>query len=231
MDEAETIARFEVAKRRFVPKETAVTVGALLGKAATADAPPVPTAPRSYRPPAEPQAVDPMLDVPTEYAKWTLANFSASVLEAVEPFLARNVWCLYLHGNTGSRKSSLAAAIIRAIRLRHPELRPGGYGGFVASDVFRRATMDIDWGEPRILGWSVAPLICLDDVAATRTTPVVVDAITRIVSARYNHRRATIVTCNLSLDGLATATDPRIASRLGQGLVLNMGDHDWRLAE
>ena len=170
------------------------------------------------------------IDIPPTYRRWTLADYSEQIREAIAPFILGETWSLYLHGNAGSRKSSIAAAVLRVMRATAPGCRLSGFYQFIESSTLRRATLDSDWGGPRIEAWGEASMLVLDDIGATRTTDVVVDTLVRIIASRYNHRRPTIATGNLDLQRLADALDPRIASRLQEGVVLDLGERDWRNA-
>ena len=46
---------------------------------------------------------------------------------------------------------------------------------------------------------------------------------------RYDAKLATIVTANLDPRGLGEQLDPRISSRLQEGVILNMGSRDYRI--
>ncbi len=146
----------------------------------------------------------------------------------LEPFWTRDKWSLYLVGGTGSRKTSIALAIGR----KWQEVgRPwGGCMVFVPPHVFGDACRVSDIGKVRLRQWYTAPLVIIDDLAAVRATEAVKEATIGLIEARYNDRRATIITSNVSLADLAQIVDPRVASRLSEGLHLDTGSKDWRLS-
>ena len=104
----------------------------------------------------------------------------------------------------------------------------GGWGEFLTPERLRSATLDLERGFIRFAAWQAAAVLVLDDLAALRGTPHVVEHLIRLIGTRYDERRATIVTSNLSLDALGQHLDPRIASRFQAGLVLDLGQVDRR---
>lgn len=74
-----------------------------------------------------------------------------------------------------------------------------------------------------------AELLLIDDFGAERETAFSMDQASLILRARYNEQRPTILTSNFpSLDPIAAA-EPRIASRLSEGIVLPIEGRDRRL--
>lgn len=78
-------------------------------------------------------------------------------------------------------------------------------------------------------------VILLDDVLAERDTPFNLDKLSLILRQRYNRQLATIITSNSmdregrpSLDGIRQL-EPRLASRLSEGIVIKIGGKDRRL--
>jgi DNA replication protein DnaC len=137
---------------------------------------------------------------------------------------------LYLFSNTnGTRKSSFAAAILRARWLLYPNENCGGYFQYVTVDMLRNACMDFGGsGREQLAAWRETPILVLDDVGATRNTPHVVDEMCRLVMARYDAVLPLIMTANPNLQGLGEFLDPRVASRMQEGGVVDMGSTDWR---
>jgi len=80
-------------------------------------------------------------------------------------------------------------------------------------------------------------VILLDDVLAERDTPFNLDKLSLILRHRYNRQLATIITSNSmdkegrpSLDGVREL-EPRLASRLSEGIVIKIGGKDRRLRQ
>jgi DNA replication protein DnaC len=80
------------------------------------------------------------------------------------------------------------------------------------------------------------PMIVLDDVLAERDTPFNIDKLSLILRHRYNRELPTIITSNSmdvggapSLDGIHQI-EPRLASRLAEGLVVKLAGRDRRMS-
>jgi DNA replication protein DnaC len=169
-----------------------------------------------------------MRDVPEHYRHWKLTDYSPSLREAVGPFLCRERASLYLHGFVGTRKTSIAAAVLRECRAMDWDSRDWGYGQFVMADKFRAAILDFDSGPGRLYHWRTASVLALDDVGTLRNTPHAVEQQSQLLCYRYDHGLPTVLTSNLTLDQLAEYLDARIASRMQEGVVLDLGTRDWR---
>ena len=73
-------------------------------------------------------------------------------------------------------------------------------------------------------------LLLLDDLGCTRMTDFIHEQFMYAVSKRYNDFYPTIITTNAeSLEAL-DAIDPRLTSRLHEGLVVTLGGRDRRVA-
>ncbi len=169
-------------------------------------------------------------DIPARYRSWRLKDFSEAVRKAVEPFCRDEaIWSLYLHGGIGTKKSSLAAAVL--IRHREAQTPPDDcpqYGGgiflpiYVAAEKFRR------FDQMAKTNWATTKLLVVDDLGKSRETPHLQEQLLHLLHNRYDHVRKTIVTSNLSLDQLARHIDPATASRFQEGIILDLGDRDAR---
>ena len=177
-----------------------------------------------------------MLDVPPKYRAWTLADYSPAVANVLEPFLSGKVWCAYLTGSVGTRKSSLAAAILRRMRKALPGSTPGRsgdgtgcWGEFVTPELFRVAINDFKGiGKQQISDWKNARLLVIDDLGVLANTAYAQEQQLHLVCRRYDRELPTIVTSNLSLDELARQLDLRVSSRLQEGILLDLGTKDTR---
>jgi len=170
-------------------------------------------------------------DVPERYRAWTLDNYAPALIDAFAPFLSGQAWSLYLRGAVGTRKTSIAAALLAYWRKTHLGSRGTRYGEFVDPEKLRRALLDFDAGPERLKHWRDAPMLVLDDLGALRNTPHAQEHQMLLVCARYDHQRPTICTSNLNLDALAAQIDARVASRLQEGVCIDLGTHDWRKGE
>ena len=168
-------------------------------------------------------------DIPVQYRRWTLADYKPSLREEIRAFLALDAWSLYLHGDIGARKSSIAAAIVRYIRGRSAwGSRDEAYGEWVAPERLRAAMLDFEDGKYVIEHWRQARLLVFDDLGALRSTPHAQETQMQLIATRYDASRPTIVTSNLTLADLAVQVDGRVASRLQEGVILDLGNKDWR---
>jgi hypothetical protein len=70
--------------------------------------------------------------------------------------------------------------------------------------------------------------IVLDDVGSARDTPHVTEQLLHLLQYRYDHQLKTIITTNLILERFAEHVDPRAASRLQEGAMIDMGNLDRR---
>ncbi len=140
------------------------------------------------------------------------------------------IWSLYLHGSVGTGKTYFAELFYREW------ITPGNLGYFVAPDVLVRHIRDLEtwsdyqeyWGRHQYCGKST--LLVLDDVGSHRSTPHLTEQLTMLLLRRHRENSRTIITTNLSVEEFAAAVDPRIASRLQEGEIINTGTKDLRKA-
>ena len=155
--------------------------------------------------------------VPIRYQQWILSDYPSSVVDRVEKWAISDLWSLYLTGAAGTRKSSLAAAILRAY--------PGESYFATPEMTVRRIREFCDWWVERA---KTIGLLIMDDLGSYRATPHVHDMLLSILACRYDNFRKTIVTSNASLTGIESWLDPRLADRLREGLVLLRGRESRR---
>lgn len=142
-------------------------------------------------------------------------------------------WCVTLLGNAGTGKTWQAVRLLAAVYAAD-ERR------FVWS---KHRSFYVDWStaieqikrefstDERGVTFDElcrAELLLIDDFGAERETAFSLDQASLILRARYNEQRPTILTSNLpSLEPIAAA-EPRIASRLFEGVVLPIEGRDRR---
>ena len=166
-----------------------------------------------------------MDDVPARYSRWFLRDYSYLTLEAkkeIAAWIHNDVWCLYLWGVTDARKTSLAAAILRAARVRIPY--GGGVLGFLDAETWATHLRDIraQHYNTKIESWKALPLLLFDDLGNCRDTPHLKEMTIHLLAARHKREMKTIVTANANLKGVETMFDPALSRRLGDGLVLEI---------
>jgi len=172
---------------------------------------------------------DNLYGIPKRYQRYTLKDFPEELCNRVVKFIIGDIDTLSLLGKTGSGKTMFAASILRAWRWAQPqypeEWRNGVFlPSYTAADVLR----NMDTGQETRKEWANTPLLVLDDVGASRSTPHLVEQLLFLIERRYDNQQQTVITTNLTLAEFANAVDPRAASRLQEGMVLDLGDVDRR---
>ena len=174
------------------------------------------------RGPDEPFRPQPSNDIPERYQEYTLDDFPKPIKQRVFEFLNEpNLWSMFLSGGVGTRKTTLAAAVLMAARLQ-----PGMSGRFVPAYTAARVFRQFETGT--LEQFRRSRLLILDDIGAARSTPHLTEQLVLLLQNRYDHRLKTIITSNLTLDEFAEHLDNRIASRLQEGVLLALGNRDSR---
>ena len=173
--------------------------------------------------------------IPREYLRFDIRDFDKDGCNLARDFLLGSETILLLYGGTGSRKSTLAAAILRIWReagfgfTTDPDCRDD-HGmflpGYEAAKMFR--TFDDPNVTEKVLRVERTKFLVLDDFGAGRQTPHVTEQLVFLIQERYDWQRKTIVTSNLGPDEIASIDD-RVMSRMAQGLVKDCGSWDWRV--
>ena len=76
-----------------------------------------------------------------------------------------------------------------------------------------------------------ARLLLLDDLGTERLTDWAKERISLLLRERHANERATMITSNFGLDRVAEDMDPRLASRLAEGIVWQLKGDDHRLGK
>lgn len=121
---------------------------------------------------------------------------------------------LLLLGPTGSGKTYLAYAALRAALVAHPRATWAAttFADFAAA---LRPQPKKDT-EVEMMRYRGADLLLVDDLAAAKNSEWVEEITYRLVNGRYEDMRPTIFTTNLALSDLKDAIGDRVASRLAE---------------
>ncbi len=168
-------------------------------------------------------------DIPLRYHKWRHESFGQRIQREILPFIQdKNIWSLYLHGGTGTKKTSLATAILMYAREAKEHPHEQRLGDFVPIYDAVQRLRSLDSLQQTMRYWRRSLLLVLDDLGKSRDTPHVKEQLLFVLHARYDGMSKTIVTANVDLDGLAQHIDGATASRFQEGVVLDLGDTDAR---
>ena len=180
------------------------------------------------------------VNIPDRYRNMTLDSWVPSADLDPRPDLRRwlaspraeRPWCVAFLGKNGTGKTHLATALFREV------LALGAHGWwFDAVDILSQLRDESapGWRPPQgctsIEHKVFDPrLLLIDDFACTRITDFAHEQWLRLLSHRYNHLMPTLITANAETLDVFDALDPRITSRLHEGLVVTLTGHDRRAA-
>lgn len=140
-------------------------------------------------------------DLPSSYAADACARFVATLDARLKDGRG-----LVLLGPPGVGKTFTACAVLHAV------LAQGRSAFFAtANDLVRKRS----WDEETAFGDSLrrADVLVLDDFATTRTTDYAREKVFEAINCRYNAKKPTLITSNLTVDALKHPGDPE-AERL-----------------
>ena len=163
-------------------------------------------------------------DLPPRFLRYELGDFSERLRNAAEAVLTNDdCWCVYVWGETGSRKTTFALAMLRWLRAKYKcERKTGEFvPAYQAVQVFR----DFETSKPHIEKWQKAPWLVLDDLGKHRDTPHVIEQLLFLLHWRYDWARPkekTIITANMSPNELAQRIDPATARRIEEGRIMHL---------
>ncbi len=170
-------------------------------------------------------------EVGTKYACCSFSNFlgGEEVKKKCQEYASHPKGFLVLLGDAGRGKTHLAIASLRAYILRrgfhNSRFRPFHriLNELRTAEDFERAT-EIKCGYATWYDFLV-----IDDVGLDKTTDWGKGIFSEIIYERDANQLATIITSNLALVGVANTFGERVASRLGEGLVIKLEGQDYRL--
>lgn len=170
------------------------------------------------------------LRVPRKYQAVTRAT-------ALHPDLAAwegQPWCVTLLGKAGTGKTWQAVRLLAKLyEADERRLTWSKHRSFYVdwSSAIEKIKREFSTDERGVTFDELckAPLLLIDDYGAERETAFSMDQASLILRHRYNEQLPTIVTTNFtSLEPIA-ATEPRLASRLSEGIVLPIEGRDRRV--
>ena len=152
------------------------------------------------------------------------------VYEICRDYVGNPAHSLYLYGTCGTGKTHLAAAITRELLIQWKEV------------VFRflprlffdiRKTFQGEIGQSEqdsIQRCVTCGYLVLDDFGVEKCTDWVREKLNFIIPERGNNFKPTVMTANISLDGLAIRIRERVSSRIaGMGKIVHVLGPDWRV--
>lgn len=165
--------------------------------------------------------------LPVKYRQARLIDFSRATTELITKWLAAPTEGLFIVGPTGSGKTHLAAAIVRAL------YETGKKASFRrASEMYlqiRHSYNGTELSETALLaGYCGTPMLVLDDVAAGSLSDHERRIALEVIDRRGNNERPTVVTSNLSIEEIREKMDERISSRLSAYQVVAFRTADRR---
>lgn len=175
--------------------------------------------------------------VPSRYAACDRGSWSPSPDSYPWPDLdrwltdAKRPWAVVFIGPTGSGKSHIATALLM-------EWISSGerFAWWVdAAEAIHGLREDLA-RQPEAIGITMREklhadrLVLIDDFLAERMTDFAHSEWLYALTQRYNHERPTIFTTNADSLESFDALDPRVTSRLGDGLVVRLSGRDRRTA-
>jgi len=176
--------------------------------------------------------------IPLRYRPWRLWHFGEAPTAKALQFLVGDASTLYLQGDVGTGKTSLAAAILYAWRwsggacsLDCPVDCGAGrpeYGRFLPAYEAAARLRNLDKCGSAMDAWGNAAFLVLDDIGANRATPHVTEQLLFLLQRRYDRMLKTVVTSNFDLDAVAVALGERAASRLQEGILIELTGVDRR---
>lgn len=140
---------------------------------------------------------------------------------------------LFLTGNPGLGKTFLSACIARTVAENGFSVVYDTAVNLFArfeEQKFSRDVQEGEWAGRETRRYLACDLLILDDLGSELTTPFVQSALYTLVNTRLTQNRATIVSSNLSMDGVRARYNGQTASRLeGEYRVLRFYGEDIRL--
>lgn len=175
--------------------------------------------------------------IPKRYFDCSFDNFKTDI-DDVKKFIEKSKTIdykfdssIFIHSTRpGTGKTHLAVSIIRNLCEKGLPYKPK----FVSSPFLfleiKNSFGNTDENENDIIKkYSECGILIVDDIGVEKYSDWANQVWYMIIDSRYSQMRPTIYTSNLSIGDIASKIDPRIASRLASGTVLNIDSQDYRL--
>lgn len=180
--------------------------------------------------------------IPQHLQNWSLNTYDSDLKSAknfAKYALGKigSIENVFLHGNAGSGKTTLACATLTEYMIdqlrNHPEsVKQPNLGIFInGNEFFAQLKLTMYTPEFADLESTVktAPLLVFDDITALRFSEFATDVLYRIFDHRLSNGLPTIVTSNFSPEEFRRKVDEYLASRVLAGsLKVNVNGRDLR---
>src|SRR3990167_2105770 len=175
------------------------------------------------------------MDIPLKYHSVLFSQLQG-ISDTIQyaKHMAREGHSIILTGSCGTGKTHLAVCLMRMIwaeKYNADRDKTPIYKSY--PDLL--AAIKQSWtGNPAdewtwINRLSNAPVLVLDDLGVGNHTDWSRGIVYQVIDKRYRDCKQTIITTNLSINKLSEVVDDRIASRLCDGIVIEMQGKDWRI--
>jgi len=179
-----------------------------------------------------PETVLQKFGIPIRYAHCTLGNFheNPKVTAKFRDYISAPEKSLFITGGCGSGKTHIAVAILRELYLKGRT----NLHFAVVTDLLLEITgliRDENAEESQsalIDRMAYYDILVLDDLGAEKHTDFAVTTLYTLINRRLNFYKRTIITSNLTLDGVRDRLSDRIASRLSEYEIIKFTMPDWR---
>lgn len=138
---------------------------------------------------------------------------------------------LFLSGKCGCGKTHLATAILRELIINGRDIEKSIR--FISTPeiylAIRESYDKTGVSEREVINeYADLDLLLLDDLGAEKVSEWSIATLSLIIDRRYRELKPTIITSNLTLDDIENNIDARIASRLNDGIIIEIDLPDYR---
>jgi len=167
--------------------------------------------------------------VPKRYRKFTLEAWNGKFPRWLGQWKG-DPWCCYVWGGVGVGKTHLLTAyFIHYAERCIPTVPVAWIDAACWIDAMRQ---EIDDGSTTELDRALrARLLLIDDLGTERLTEWAAERLSLLLRERHAHEKATLITSNFGLDRVAEDMDPRLASRIAEGIVWKLKGEDQRICQ